>query len=103
MSQNIRILLENIIKNKLFFILMAVSWGIGIRFTFLYQNSYSITGIIISIISYALYKLCLWRYELCTISYDLNILNAVSDKKFISFQKTLYLSLLIISILTVKN
>ena len=98
MGINIRILLENIIKNKLFFILMAVSSGIGIRFIFLYQNSYSIAGIIFSIISYTLYKLCLWRYELCTISYDLNILNAASDKKFISFQKTLYLSLLIVSI-----
>ncbi len=98
MSQKTEVFLENIIKNKLFFVLIALSWGIGIRFMFQYQNIYLLIGIVSSIFSYASYKFFVWRYRLCTISDDLKILCNGSDNEIEHSKKITYLILLIISV-----
>lgn len=78
---NRRILnLENIFKNRIFFILFCLCLGIGLRFELEVQNLF--LSLMSLIFTYVLYKFCLRQYNRYVIWHDLQIIAQQNVKDF---------------------
>lgn len=90
---------EKLIRNKLFFILPAIIWGISIRFSVYKNDGHLMESVIIAASFYLIYRFLMFRYNNFVIKQDLLIISKKSFCKNECLIQRLYTFLIIASIL----